>query len=109
MAVAVMVMHAMKDHGSKETTKKRCAASIRLSRDHHFRRLDDGQGGLAALQLQLLDGVTRDHRGQPLVAEPQADLGEQPLYADLFDDAAKLVPAADRDHDSQPACGPAHP
>ena len=48
------------------------------------------------LQLQLLDRVAGDHRGQRLVADAQAHLREQPFDAHLVDVAAQLVAAADR-------------
>ena len=41
--------------------------------------------------------VAGDDRCQGLVADAEPDLGEQPLGADLLDDAAQLVAAAERD------------
>src|SRR6267142_296296 len=64
--------------------------------DHDLCRLDDRQRLLPSPQLQLVDRVAGDDRRQPLVANPQPHLREQPVRPDLFDDAAQLVAAADR-------------
>jgi hypothetical protein len=51
--------------------------SVGLARNHDFRRLDDGEGRLAAFELQLFDGVACNDGRQSLIANPQPDLGEQ--------------------------------
>ena len=75
-----------------------CYGGLRyLTRDHDLGRLDDGQRFVAATELELVDGVARDDRGQRLIADSQAYLGKQSLAAHFLDDSAQLVAAAERD------------
>jgi hypothetical protein len=75
-----------------------------LATDHDLGRFDDGERLVAAPELQFGHGIPRDDRGQRLIANPQAHLREQALAPDFLDDAAKLVPAAQRD-DRAAVCG----
>jgi len=68
-----------------------------LPRDHDLGRLDDRQRLVTTSELELVDRVAGDDRGQRLIANAQAYLGEQPLAAHLLDDAPQLVAAAERD------------
>jgi hypothetical protein len=69
-----------------------------LPRDHDLGRFDDRQGLVTAAQLELVDRIAGDDRGQRLIADSQAYLGEQPLAAHLVDDAPQLIAAAQRDN-----------
>ena len=72
--------------------------SARLAGDHHLGRLDHRERRLPSLELQFVDGVPRDDGGEPLVADPEAHLGQQTFHPDFFDDPAQLVASADGDH-----------
>lgn len=72
---------------------------------HDLGGLDDGQGRLAALELQLVHGVPGDDGRQPLVTDPEPHLRQQAVHADLLHDALELIPAA-QGHQGGPATGP---
>jgi hypothetical protein len=65
-----------------------------LPRDHDLGRLDHGQRLVTPAELELVDGIACDDRGQRLIADPQTYLGEQSLAAHFLDDPAQLVAAA---------------
>src|SRR5207249_4213346 len=69
-----------------------------LARDHDFRGFDDGHCLIPAAQLQLVNGVTGNHRGQRLIANPEPHLTEQSVDAHFLDEAAQPIAAAER-HD----------
>src|SRR5690349_14824198 len=56
-----------------------------LARNHHLRRFDDGHGIVAPFQLQLLERVAGNDRGQRLIADPQPDLPEEAVNAHFVD------------------------
>jgi hypothetical protein len=79
-------------------------AALRRSRrlrgfasDHHFSRLDDRQRIVAPAKLQLSERVAGYNRGQPLIADSQANLANQAIDSHFFDEASKPVPAAQTD------------
>ena len=67
------------------------------ARDHHFGRLHDRQRFVAASQLQLVDGVARDHRRQRLAADAKPHLRQQSVDPDFLDHGAQLISSAQRD------------
>jgi hypothetical protein len=81
----------------------RAAALRRSSRlrgfasDHHFSRLDDRQRIVAPTKLQFGECVAGYNRGQPLIADSQANLANQAIDSHFFDEASKPVPAAQSD------------
>ena len=72
--------------------------SSRFPRDHHLSGLDDGHGGVAALEPQLVDGIARDDVGQRLLADSQPHLRQQSFRAHFLDNAAQLIAATERDN-----------
>ena len=64
-------------------------------RNHHFGRLDNRQCIVAATEFQRADGVRRDHGRERLIANTQANLGEEAIDPDLVDEAAQAVPCAE--------------
>ena len=75
----------------------RPAGRLSLARDHDFRRLDDGEGVVAATELELANGVAGDDGGQQLIADAQANLSQQTVDSDFFDEPTQLIPSAQRD------------
>ena len=62
--------------------------------DHHFGRLDHRQGIVATFQLQRVNRVGGDDRGQRLAANPQPHLREQAVDADFLDEPRQAVARA---------------
>lgn len=62
--------------------------------DHDLRGLDDRYGFVATLELQLVDRIARNDRGQVLIADPEADLREQSVSPHFLDNPTKLIAAA---------------
>jgi hypothetical protein len=65
--------------------------------DHHFRRLDDRQRIVTTTKLELGERVAGYDCGQPLIADSQANLANQPIDSHFFDEAAKPVATAQTD------------
>ena len=64
------------------------------TRNHDFRRLDDGQCIIPATQFERAHGIGGDDGGQRLVADAHADLGEQAIDADFIDETVQAVSGA---------------
>ena len=59
--------------------------------DHHFGRLDDRHGIVAAAKAQRTHGVGGDDRGQALIADAQPDLGEQAVDPHFLDESPQSI------------------
>jgi hypothetical protein len=75
-------------------SRPQVAHSVRLARDHHLGRLDDGDGGMAAFQFEGLDAVARDDGGQLLVPDAEPHLRQEAVNANFVHDSTQLIAAA---------------
>jgi hypothetical protein len=59
--------------------------------NHHFGRLDDGDGLVTPAQFESRNGICGNHRCQPLIADTQPHLRQQPVNANLLDETVQPV------------------
>ncbi len=81
------------------------AVRLRLAGDHHVGRLDDRQRVVSTPQLQLLNRIARDDRGQRLIADPQAHLAEQAIHSHFLHESAQAIAPAQRHDEARRADG----
>lgn len=59
--------------------------------DHHIRRFDESSRRVAFLQLKFMHGIRCNNGGDARSADSKHDLGKQPVNANAYDFAGKLV------------------
>src|SRR4249920_2789045 len=67
---------------------------LERARDHHLGRLHDRDSIFPSPKLQRPNRISRDDRGERLVAYSEADLGEEAVHANLVDESPQAIPRA---------------